>query len=646
MISSKLQNVIVRTMQGDLEAIQRGEDLTKAKIGLTNKIDKVDDLLKQAEAAMKEARLARKLPHPEKKKIDFAEVNRLTDVQKEAVAAEVDKKEEARRKAEEEARRKAEEEKRMWKEVLEKAEDLASVGNIPLEIEGTEQITNSINRLEKEIELVHLELAELPAREKLILPEKSRLLEQKQQLEKEQAQLLSQLENIKKKRTEVEQAEVGAKAGEERRKYEEQRWQLANRQKEFEQEKWNKKDSLADIVVALNKIEERSRETEQQVESYNKKLNQLSLEKEFLLLKKERFGLLEKINKIESAKKAPLDQLRKIGAQKEVVQRELGPILIEEKEIEKQEAGLKRAIEASVDSQEKRKLTEKRWAVEKERERVEKNRWTVEQKASALHEQYKQAMTVYRSSADEEARVNQRMKEVDLLLFFGLEKGRSRLEEKTKKEEELRNKKTQGVFTRAQRDKLSEEVSDAETAEKQTALEKESSRPWAEEITKAGQLEIKEPGSGFTEDTPPKIERPEIKKENIAETKKPAEINNQTGAAEQEAVSAPEKEPPRPEAVEPPARPTTARDTFIEQLKAAASEEEVDREKFLNRIRGQDQSGLPANPFETKTQEGVIFRPVPQSPDKKQKIITRALVILLLLGLGVLIYLIIRGYLL
>jgi len=457
---------------------------------------------------------------------------------------------------------------------------------------------------------------------------------------------LSQLENIKKKRTEVEQAEARAKAGEERRRYEEQRWQLANRQKEFEQEKWNKKDSLADIAVALNKIEGQGREIEQQAENYQKKLNQLNIEKEFLLLKKERIGLLEKIDKIESIKKAPLDQLRKIEAKKEEIQRELGPVLIEEKRIEKQEADLKRAIEASVDNQEKRKLTEKRWAVEKERERVEKNRWQVEKKASALHEQHKQVMAVYRSSADEEARIDQRMKEVDLLLFFGLEKGRSRLEEKTSKEEELQHKKTQGVFTRAQRDKLLEKVLDVEIAEKQPELKKEESLSRAEEVAETDRLEIKEPAPEFAEDTAPQAERPAIKEESVVEEKKSAETSDQIVVAKQGVVPAPEKESPRPPEAEHPARPATARDTFIEQLKAAASEEEADREKFLNRIRGQDQSGLPANPFETKTQEGVVFRPVPQSPDKKQKIITRTLVVLLLLGLGVLFYQIIRGYLL
>jgi len=719
MVSSKLQNVIIRTMRSDLEFLEKGGQPDV----VSRSTDETEKLLKRAQLAVRQAeaergfsrpvsdRTTKKEPAPtldnkieeEARRKAEEERKRQEEAQRKAEEearrkAEEERKrqeeaqkkaeEEARRKAEEEARRKAEEEaqkeeeRQKWEKILVEAEEMAKTKAFFLP-EEEETLERLIAQKEQAIASLQTESNELPTQKKTILPKKKRLSDQKNQLEKEYQNISNQLESIKQQREKIEQAETNARTSEERRKYEEQRWQLANKQREAEQEKWNKKDELSRVSTELDYLESRSDEIQSHQEEYRRKIESLNQEKEEIELRKEAIGLRQRLTEIDLSKSKPFGQLQELEVQKENLREELRPVLAKERFVENIETDLKKQIETVTDPEEKKKMIEKRWQIEKEREEIEKERWQIEQKVVALRNKQKEVSAPYQTLLDEERRLTQRLKEVEILIAFGLEKGRQRLEAIAQKQMDLRKQKLKGPYSlRKQKPSFVEtkevppspplepkpliQEDQNELEEKAAVAPKKSFNEvnfQESDSPKAPVSEIpsppkKIPGSfpeGTTFDEKIEIEkRKQEAREKLTEEMKArkTEMENKQAAIEekrQASVPVPEEteiKPPLTEEKASPPNPATARETFVEQLMASSSHEEAEREEFLRRVRGEDNSPLPPDPLEARLQEGVVFRPVPQSPDRSQKIVARILIVLLIIGLGVLAYLVIKGYLL
>ena len=93
----------------------------------------------------------------------------------------------------------------------------------------------------------------------------------------------------------------------------------------------------------------------------------------------------------------------------------------------------------------------------------------------------------------------------------------------------------------------------------------------------------------------------------------------------------------------PTGQPLSAKDKLYQEILASSQKENLDRQAFIARIEGETQLRSSSNLNQEKGK--VVFQPVPQKPTRAQKIVTRSLIVLLLISLGFLIYLIIRGYL-
>jgi len=726
MVSSKLQNVIIRTMRSDLEFLERGgqPDI------VSRSTDETEELLKRAQLAVRQAEAERGFSRPasdkkikkesaipddkikeeaqrkaeeERKRQEEAqrkaeeERKRQEEAQRKA-EEERKRQEEAQRKAEEErkrqeeAQRKAEEERKRqeeaqkekerlkWEKILTEAEEIAKTKAFFLP-EEEETLGRLIAQKEQEIVSLQTESHELPTQKKSILPKKKRLSDQKNQLEKEYQNISNQLESIKQQREKIEQAEINARTNEERRKYEEQRWQLANKQREAEQEKWNKKDELSQVSTKLNHLESQSDEIQSHQEEYRRKIEKLNQEKEEIELRKEAIGLRQRLTEIDLSKSEPFGQLQELEVQKENLREELRPVLTKERSVENLETELKKQIEGITDPEEKKKMTEKRWQIEKEREDIEKERWQIEQKVITLRNKQKEVSAPYQALLDEERRLAQRLKEVETLIVFGLEKGRQRLETITQKQINLREQKLKGPYSLRKQKPALETKEDSSLPpsgfkspirEDQDELARKETKDRSEQTSNETNFqESDRPKEQIPEITPPNRKTTDIPpkevslNENLEKKKQEAreklteemkarktEMENKQAAIEekrQTSVPAPkeiETKKPLAEEEKSSPNPATARETFVEQLMASSSHEEAEREKFLRRVRGEDNSSLPPDPLEARLQEGVIFRPVPQSPDRSQKIVARILIVLLIIGLGVLAYLVIKGYLL
>ena len=87
-----------------------------------------------------------------------------------------------------------------------------------------------------------------------------------------------------------------------------------------------------------------------------------------------------------------------------------------------------------------------------------------------------------------------------------------------------------------------------------------------------------------------------------------------------------------------------AKDKLYQQILAESLEERLSQQKFMARVEGKS---TPKEESKTKTspQGKVVFQPVPQKSSKTQKIIVRILIVLLIASLGLLLYLILQGYL-
>ena len=703
MVSSKLQNVIIRTMRSDLEFLERGgqPDI------VSRSTDETEELLKRAQLAVRQAEAERGFSRPASdkkiKKESAIPDDKIKEEAQRKAEEERKRQEEAQRKAEEErkrqeeAQRKAEEERKRqeeaqkekerlkWEKILTEAEEIAKTKAFFLP-EEEETLGRLIAQKEQEIVSLQTESHELPTQKKSILPKKKRLSDQKNQLEKEYQNISNQLESIKQQREKIEQAEINARTNEERRKYEEQRWQLANKQREAEQEKWNKKDELSQVSTKLNHLESQSDEIQSHQEEYRRKIEKLNQEKEEIELRKEAIGLRQRLTEIDLSKSEPFGQLQELEVQKENLREELRPVLTKERSVENLETELKKQIEGITDPEEKKKMTEKRWQIEKEREDIEKERWQIEQKVITLRNKQKEVSAPYQALLDEERRLAQRLKEVETLIVFGLEKGRQRLETITQKQINLREQKLKGPYS-LRKQKPEKEKPALETKEDSSLPSSGFKSPIREDQDELARKETKDRSKqtsnevNFQESDRPKEQIPEITppnrkttdippkevslNENLEKKKQEAreklteemkarktEMENKQAAIEekrQTSVPAPkeiETKKPLAEEEKSSPNPATARETFVEQLMASSSHEEAEREKFLRRVRGEDNSSLPPDPLEARLQEGVIFRPVPQSPDRSQKIVARILIVLLIIGLGVLAYLVIKGYLL
>ncbi len=522
---------------------------------------------------------------------------------------------------------------------------------------------------------MQLQLKEFPAQEKLILPEKKKIEGQKNQSEKEYQKLLNRLEEIERTRNNIEQLENKARSSEERRRYEEKRWQLANRQREVEQEKWVKKDELAEINTALNRIESSASGLQGQKNKLESRLRDLNLEKEEILLGQKKVQIKQKLIELDLAKEKPLRLIEKLEAQKTDLRSELQPILREEKIVERKEAELKRQIKATISSDEKKKLTEQRWNIEKERERIEKKRWQVEQKAIALRDQYKHAVVPHQMIINEERDLYKKLREIDVLIAYGVSRGREKLDERAQKKQEAQSQKFEKTSFQLEEDVFISEsqplesvLSEDEKTEKNDVIQKKDDDHDQEHQTLKETIASETiqprpvpstPQSSVSEKRAPVTDEIDTKKKEAREKLEEEMIEQRKAMEEKQAEiekirqsSLPKTPLPMSEekvqSIEEPVvkKPQTARDVFINQLMSSSAREEIDREKFLQRVRGEGNFQVPNNPLETQVQEGIIFRPMPQSPDRSQKLVARILIILLIIGLGVLAYLIFKGYLL
>ncbi len=679
MPSSKLQNVIIRTMRSDLEFLgSRG-----ASAVIEKSPDQAEEILRRAQSAIRQAEtergVARSAP---KQKITEGpstppeqDLNVLQEKVQQKTEAERKRQEEEarleaeRKRQEEEAR--LEVEKKRWEKILSEAETTAQSWNIFGDLEDAEKNSELLALKEQKIESIQLELKNFPVQEKSILPNKKNAFDRKKQLEEEYQKLLSRLNEVKQSRENIEQLEEKARSGKERRRYEEKRWQLANRQRAIEQEKWNKKDELAEVSATLNKMEEQFSGLEAQKEQLTAKLQELDFERQEILMKQEKNQIRQKLIELSLSKDKPVRLIEKLENQKDELRSELRPILADERRIEGKELELKKKIENAVDDNQKRILTEERWQVEKEREKIEKNRWQIEQKAILLRDQHRQASAPYQDILNKEKELYQRLRDIDVLIAYGIERGQKKLDERAKKIKEIRTLKSPQAIN------FSDKTSDKAIYPPDQSTPPSTPKIKLEEGPKKHPPKIEEKEDAEIPFEEPKIPGPAPKivskrptehsvsdeleekkkiarqalEEEMIERRKAMEQKQAEIEKERQAVVSPplEQKPEQKESLSTsmpdPEKPKNSREAFMDNLMASASQEEIEREKFLKRVRGEEE--LPAPPREgATTQEGVIFRPVPQSPDKGHKIISRVLIVLLIIGLGVVAYLILRGYLL
>lgn len=88
-----------------------------------------------------------------------------------------------------------------------------------------------------------------------------------------------------------------------------------------------------------------------------------------------------------------------------------------------------------------------------------------------------------------------------------------------------------------------------------------------------------------------------------------------------------------------------AKDKLYQQILADSLKERLERQKFIDQVEGRAQGKPAASPTTAIPAHKVVFQPVPQTPSQLQKILVRILIVLLIASLGLLAYLMLKGYL-
>lgn len=92
-------------------------------------------------------------------------------------------------------------------------------------------------------------------------------------------------------------------------------------------------------------------------------------------------------------------------------------------------------------------------------------------------------------------------------------------------------------------------------------------------------------------------------------------------------------------------RNAEAKDKLYQEILAESLKERLERQKFINQVEGKVENKENTAPASGTAAHQVVFQPVPQTPSQLQKILIRILIVLLIASLGLLVYLMLQGYL-
>ena len=110
-------------------------------------------------------------------------------------------------------------------------------------------------------------------------------------------------------------------------------------------------------------------------------------------------------------------------------------------------------------------------------------------------------------------------------------------------------------------------------------------------------------------------------------------------------AKAPSQKVSPPKNENPAERKAEAKDKLYQEILAESLKERLERQKFINQVAGKAENKENPSLSRGATAHQVVFQPVPQAPSQLQKILVRILIVLLIASLGLLAYLMLRGYL-
>jgi len=327
-----------------------------------------------------------------------------------------------RRRIEENLKRKSEEQQKQEEAELlrqKKIDRLKEIEQVKAgekaEITKEEEVKKEIKQpeIKKPVEKPKKELSrkEILLKEKEVFTEKKLeigkqihiLSREKEPLELKRGELFNSLEKIKKEFRDItakeksiervqeliEQKEAIAKAPEQKRKIEKERWRVEERRRDLEKKRWPWDQKVKEIDTQISRIEEllnnieiNESELNNQKENIVKKERIRGLELDKISLEKE-LGEIQKVEMSFETDKGSI--INEIGD----AQRNLKKTVSEEDKIEEKKKRIDEEEKTIEDLNEKRKLEEERWNIEERRRNIETKRWEIEEIKQALEAKLK-----------------------------------------------------------------------------------------------------------------------------------------------------------------------------------------------------------------------------------------------------------------
>ena len=341
----------------------------------------------------------------------------------------------------EKSRREREEElqERKWQKILEATQERSKEIIIYEEEAINEKLQKAENLLETQIRSLATKIGHIPIDERPILTQKQKLEDIKKQLDQENENIRKRLEATRKERMEIENKEEAAQDSKTRRKFEKKRWQIATKQRNLEKELWGKEEEISKTILAINKIKQQLEDFEDQKRKLEEKKNDIASEKKIIELRQEKLNIKKRLAEIKGLKADPSLRLQRLKIGKTELEKKLSQIIQKEQSMEAKERNLTQIPE------EKKELIEARWKIEKERETIEKERWETEEAIKSTGKAITKTEPIYLGLTEEEKHLQDRDYEIDVLLKFGPEEGKRRLDAEKK---EAQNKKKTAVADR------------------------------------------------------------------------------------------------------------------------------------------------------------------------------------------------------
>lgn len=186
---------------------------------------------------------------------------------------------------------------------------------------------------------------------------------------------------------------------------------------EGEKEKAREKEK----VSTWNQDQERKRLAEEAERKWEEEQERVQRERERIILAKkdEKEKLKEESTDIKKLLKGlplrrkPLqDRIREFSDKKEQLQKDLTPILDEEKEIEEKKSKIEEKEKKAISPEKKREAEQERWKIEEERKKIEAQKWKVGEKIEEVEKKIKKIELKFQKILKDEEELTKRKEEI------------------------------------------------------------------------------------------------------------------------------------------------------------------------------------------------------------------------------------------